>query len=108
VNCGIIRPQSLRAAARISLLIGWTLIVISRRSSPVWRSGWEFDGLMLGQPDLACGSTIHLSRDSHCGSGARRARLLVANHISWVDFTAINAVCKARYVVMAETVKFPL
>ncbi|MFP5462638.1 MAG: lysophospholipid acyltransferase family protein [Gammaproteobacteria bacterium] len=50
----------------------------------------------------------------HPGPGARplgelpRGRMLVANHISWVDIFAINALCPASFVAKAEIARWPL
>ncbi len=37
-----------------------------------------------------------------------RGRLLVANHISWVDIFAINALCPASFVAKAEIARWPV
>ncbi|HWS76045.1 MAG TPA: lysophospholipid acyltransferase family protein [Quisquiliibacterium sp.] len=37
-----------------------------------------------------------------------RGRMLVANHISWVDIFAINALCPASFVAKAEIARWPL
>ena len=37
-----------------------------------------------------------------------RGRMLVANHISWVDIFAMNAHCPASFVAKAEIAKWPL
>jgi 1-acyl-sn-glycerol-3-phosphate acyltransferase len=37
-----------------------------------------------------------------------RGRMLVANHISWVDIFAIDALCPASFVAKAEIARWPL
>ena len=50
------------------------------------------------------GMTLHLS-----GSFAPGAKLIVANHRSWLDIMAVHAVCpEARFVSKAEVLQWPL
>ena len=37
-----------------------------------------------------------------------RGRMLLANHISWIDIFAINALCPASFVAKAEIARWPL
>lgn len=37
-----------------------------------------------------------------------RGRLLVANHISWIDIFAINALCPASFVAKSEIARWPV
>ena len=105
-------PAVLRATVRISLLIGWTLVcylasvatslggTLGIRRAEGWRA--RISRLWLDRFRVLLGTRIVVR-----GAPPRSPYFLVANHISWIDFTAINAVCKARYVVMAETAEFP-
>lgn len=60
-------------------------------------------GRWCGQMARALGVTVEGQGHSHAGSA-----LLVANHISWVDILAINAVHPARFVSKADVKHWPV
>lgn len=58
----------------------------------------------------SCGLRLHERPAPQARSLAElpRGRLLVANHISWVDIFAINALCPASFVAKAEIARWPV
>jgi 1-acyl-sn-glycerol-3-phosphate acyltransferase len=51
---------------------------------------------------------VHIRSDGQLEAAAMRGRLLVANHISWLDVIAMNAVTPACYVAKSEVRKWPV
>ena len=63
-----------------------------------WIQWWSASLLRL----LGVGCTVH-------GTPQRGATLLVANHVSWLDFAAIHAAApQARFVAKADVKRWPL
>jgi 1-acyl-sn-glycerol-3-phosphate acyltransferase len=63
---------------------------------------WQ-TGRWCGQVARALGMTVESNGRSHDG-----AALIVANHISWLDILAINAVHPARFVSKADVKHWPV
>ncbi len=94
----------------LALLFGGLFTVILL--FPFWREGTRraairvWSGLLLSR----CG----LRLIEHVAPGARSlralpaGRLVVANHISWLDIFAIDALCPVSFVAKAEIARWPL
>jgi 1-acyl-sn-glycerol-3-phosphate acyltransferase len=106
-----VRPETTPAirAARAARFVGRSLItwaaatLVAPRLDPCGRA-------RLVQ--RAAERTLRLLRVDVVVRGARPAtggaRLLVANHVSWLDVYALNAIAGARYVAKAEVARWPL
>lgn len=95
------------AGWRLSRLLSH-LIVSQVRSYLVWPSldeqGWHHETLSWSRKLLdILGISLHVQ-----GQATPGAKLVVSNHISWLDIVAINAVVPSRFVSKAEVAHWPL
>ena len=91
------------ARVALHLLHGLAVVWLELpRSSPTERArriGWWSARLLR-----LLGIALHAD-----GAPRRGAKLLVANHVSWLDIVAIHAVCpEARFVAKADVVGWPV
>lgn len=99
-----------RLAGGLLLLAGGLMIVLlafpmmSREARDATVARWS--RLLL----IACGLHLHVHHGAEGEPVARRAggRMLVANHVSWLDIFAINAVAPSRFIAKADIARWPL
>src|SRR5262245_7670629 len=95
------------AAWRLSRLLAH-LLASQVRSYLVWpnldEQGWHAETLAWSRKLLdILGIRLHVQ-----GQDTPGAKLVVSNHVSWLDIVAINAVVPSRFVSKAEVAHWPL
>ncbi|TXH61026.1 MAG: 1-acyl-sn-glycerol-3-phosphate acyltransferase [Burkholderiaceae bacterium] len=94
----------------IALLFGglFTVIVLF----PFWREPARRTAIRVWSRMLLAGCGLRLSECTAPGARPLHAlppgRLVVANHLSWLDIFAIDALCPASFVAKSEIARWPL
>ena len=94
----------------IALLFGglFTVIVLF----PLWREPARRTAIRVWSRMLLAGCGLRLSERTAPGARPLHAlppgRLVVANHLSWLDIFAIDALCPASFVAKSEIAGWPL
>ena len=115
VGQGVPKEAAYKASIWMAPLAVWRLLrvlvhllVILLQSVTVWRSldRAQLDAVTLrwsGQLLRILGIRLIVQGQGHPG-----AKLVVSNHVSWLDIVAINSVVPSRFVSKAEVAQWPL
>jgi 1-acyl-sn-glycerol-3-phosphate acyltransferase len=90
----------LRVLLHLSLAVG-KAYTVWRHPTPELQHAVKLS--WSGQMLRILGITVHVEGQARAG-----AKLVVSNHISWLDIVAINAVVPSRFVSKAEVAHWPL